>query len=408
MWPYGQFDSPVIKRMGGNAIKKDGKSICGRLPKAQYEIVRKFVLSVLRKHFICEIVLELPGKESFGDMDVLYNGGDAAKIVDMSYFIKNYFEVSDSTHIFKNGYVLSFALDCSKFFDTSYLETKYFQIDLLCMESTESIEMARFYFAYGDFGSLIGRMANYYGLKFGERGLWCDVYEQTVKPTLPFDVRKTLGKVFLSSNPRNICHFFGYDYDSWKDEIPKLTDPEFLANYAPKLDENCEIFPDIPKSYKFIFDWLISSRFFDDKMFLFLNTEHRSRQEKRPFYKSFLEYLGIYEVSHASVTGGESGGVHLNRQSEAIHYFKKTDDLEILLKDLDRKNNHQSKFSGSHLIACYKDRSGIELENKVVGLKISLFKKFCTEKSKCNNWEDFLDKNDKSVVDEYLREFVTK
>ena len=375
--------------MGGNAIKKDGKSVCGRLPKIQYEIVKEYILSVLRNHFICEIVLECPGKESFGDIDILYSYSSSCK-ADMISFVKTYFEVSELTFIVQNGYVLSFAFDCSKILGPDDFEAKYFQIDLIRMESFESIEMARFYFSYSDFGAIVGRIANYHGLKFGESGLWCDIYEQTVIPTLPLDVRKTLGKIILSSNPREICDFLGYDFESWKNEIPKLLDPDFLTNYSPKLDENCEIFPDIPKSYKFIFDWIISSRFFHKNMFMFLNADHRKRQDKRPFYKSFLKYIGILEEEeeHAHVTFTKEKSDNL--QIEAIQYFNKTDDLEMLLKEIDRKKKHQSKFSESQLIVCFKECAGIEVKDKDVGQKLVCSRSFVSKNPIVTAGKNFL------------------
>jgi hypothetical protein len=402
--------------MGGNAIKKNGKSICGRLPKAQYEIVKEYILSILKNHFVCEIVLELPNKESYGDMDILYCQNcqncqncqydkESDKNIIMRDFIKTKFDVLDISHIVKNGYVMSFAFDCSKIFGLSS-ESQYFQIDLLRMVSVEHINMSRFYFSYGDVGSIIGRMSNYYGMKFGDEGLWCDVYEQTVFPTLQFDVRKSVGKLMLTSDPREICDFFGYDYDVWKNEIPKLANVNFLTDYNPKLDKSCEIFPDIPKSHKFIFDWLISSRFFDKQMFLFLNSDHRDRQETRPFYKNFLRYIGIIDVGHASSSEGESGGVDRNRQPEAIKYFKKEEDIQKLLQIIERKKMHQSKFSGSQLILCFKELCNNEVKDKDVGEKICLFKKYCIEKTKCATWEEFLDNYEKKVIDEYLQEFV--
>jgi hypothetical protein len=276
------------------------------------------------------------------------------------------------------------------------------------MKSIESMEMSRFYFSYGDFGSIVGRMSNFYGMKFGDSGLWCDVYEQTLDPTLAFDVRKTIGKVILSTNPGEICDFFGYNYDIWKIEIPKLMiDTNFLTNYSPKLDENCEKFPDIPKSHKFIFDWLISSRFFDSRMFLFLNADHRRRHDLRPFYMNFLKYIGIADVGKASAMEGESGGVDRNLQLEAIHHFKKGPELDALLKDVNRKKAHQSKFSGAQLIVRFKKHLGIELKDKEIGPKISLFKQYCTERSKCESWEEFLDNHDKNLIDEFLDNFVT-
>ena len=42
------------------------------LMKEQYEQIKSYVLKIMMDFFVCEIILELPGKESFGDLDVLY------------------------------------------------------------------------------------------------------------------------------------------------------------------------------------------------------------------------------------------------------------------------------------------------------------------------------------------------
>lgn len=79
--------------MGGNAIKNDGVSICGRLPKDQYEMIKKMVISTLNSlNIVCETILELPGKESFGDIDILYISNPA---VNMTNVIKDKFKVID-------------------------------------------------------------------------------------------------------------------------------------------------------------------------------------------------------------------------------------------------------------------------------------------------------------------------
>jgi hypothetical protein len=370
--------------MGGNAIKKNGSSICGRLSRSSYERVKSYVLSILKPNFTCEIVLELPGKDSYGDIDILCVANQPTNVRD---FITKTFEITDASHIVKNGYVASFAFECVKL---DIMETQYFQIDLINVGTVEHMEMARFYFSYGDVGSIIGRISNYHGMKFGDEGLWCDVYTTTAYPDKEFDVRNGVGKIMLTNNPKMICDYFGYDYNFWKNEIPKLSTKE---------------------ETKVIFDWLKSTRFFDPKMFMFLNSDHRARQELRPFYRNFLEYVGVTEVGKADGNDskeGETGGKERNRQLEAIRYFGKEKDLEKLIKDIEIRKQRQEKFSGSQIIMYFKDLRNIEIKDKEVGEKIVNFKTFCLNKTKLQTWEIFLDTVDKDTVDAFMHEFVQR
>ena len=40
----------------------------------------------------------------------------------------------------------------------------------------------------------------------------------------------------LSNNPKIICDFFGYDYNFWKNEIPKLTTKEEIKELIKMKD----------------------------------------------------------------------------------------------------------------------------------------------------------------------------
>jgi hypothetical protein len=367
--------------MGGNAIKIDGKSICGRLAKEQYEIMKTFVMQILSKFVICEIVLELPGKENYGDIDVLYMSDPNINIKNL---IKEQFNVTNIRHIVTNGNVISFAFDCSVILDID-IDMQYFQIDLIKTNSKEHMDMSRFYFSYGDLGAIIGRISNYYGLKFGDGGLWCELFENTVYPHITFDVRKTIGKITLSQNPKQICDFFGYDYNFWLNDIP---------NFKSKND------------IKFIFSWIVSSKLFKKKIFMFLNSDHRARYDMRPFYKKFIEYIEIGEIGYALSLTGETGGCYENKQLEAISYFKKEEELKNFVKDCEKKKVRQDKFSGLQLITVFEKIHKIELKDKKVGEKIAEFKDYCLKKSLCNSWENFLDTFDKNEISDYLEDFA--
>lgn len=373
--------------MGGNAIKKDGKSICGRLPKPIYEKIKQHILTILQSHdIICEIVLELPGKDSFGDIDVLFVPNP--QIQDMWKFVSEKFDITDPSHIVRNGYVMSCAFDC-KNFGHSALESDdsvpYFQIDFLNMQTVEHMKMARFYFSYGDIGAIIGRISNFYGMKFGDHGLWCDLYKNTVSPNLPFDVRKTIGKVMLSTNPREICEFMGFDYDYWKNEIPKLTTKE---------------------DHKYIFEWLTKAKFFKKEMFNHLNSAHRDRQETRPFYGKFLESIGITHIDKANTENGETGGANHNYQPQAIVHFDKTQEMEQLVFEVELGKSRQAKFSGKDLIEAFQKKD-IKLEGKEVGEKIKLFKNYCLEKVEMDEWNNLLDARQRDGILDFVTQYVT-
>ena len=357
--------------MGGNAIKKNGVSICGRLPKDQYEMIKKMVLDTLSSlNIVCETVLELPGKESFGDIDILYISNP---IVVMTDVIKNKFKVTDSKHIVINGYATSFAYE--------YSEGNYFQIDLLKLQSVEHLETSRFYFSYSDVGSILGRILNYYGLKLGDAGLWCDVYSSTNRGTL--DIRNTLGKIHLTSNPQEICRYIGIDYGFWRTKIPKLGQGELEP----------------------IFAWIASCSMFKADIFKTLNSDHRARQEKRPFYNKFLEFIGIVDVENCEAMSGESSYGAFEKQMNAIIYFNKKEELDQLIAEGRLRDLRRSKFTGSDLIGYYKDHK-INIEGTQVGDKINKLKKYCVVSTGCRTWEEFIDSLDRTSIQTIVHSFV--
>lgn len=176
--------------MGGNAIKdpKTGKSLCQRLVKESYELIKKLIIERLQNHgIICEIILELPEKQDFGDLDVLYLH---RLDVDMRQTIKELFDVKYDKYIVNQGNVTSFAFNCM----TIGLSNTFFQV-----------------------GAILGCLFNFHGLKFGDAGLRCELLQSTVDPTTPNDARFTIGKIMLSQDVKSICEFAGLDYHYWQD-----------------------------------------------------------------------------------------------------------------------------------------------------------------------------------------------
>lgn len=368
--------------MGGNAIKdkKSGKSICGRLLRIEYEKIKEYILKILKDNDIeCEIVLELPGKQDFGDIDVLYISHPT---INMRELIKKVIGLDEDWHIVTNGGVISFAFDCSKI----GLEKKYFQIDIIKSNSLKHFEMMRFYLSYGDIGSIIGRIATFYGLKYGDAGLWCDLLEHTVNPESKFDISTPLGKIQLSENVEEICKYLDFDYEFWKSEIPKLKD----GIWEP------------------IFQWIIKSRLFKKEIFKCLNTNHRDRFAKRKFYESFVNYIGIEEVEKSGNSlKSETGGDVYNMQSDAIKYFKKEEDMKKLVYEVTKKRMRSEKFNGSDVISYYQEIHNKKVEGKIISEKIKMIQEIIT-KDLGVMWNDFLDMSERDVVLHKIKEIIAK
>jgi hypothetical protein len=381
---------------GGNAIKDPvtKKSICDRLPKEQYERVKEMVISKLRAEGInCEIVLELPGKDSFGDLDVLYVEDKGR---DMRIKIMELFNIVNQRHIVTNGNVMSSAFECTPI----GMPNKYFQIDFIKTDSIEHLNMARFYFSYGDIGSIIGRIFNYYGLKFGDKGLWCEVYENTAFPDKPFNANISVGnKIMLSDNAEHICRYAGLDYNFWKYTIPELAQTQMPQE----------------RQWKEIFDWIKSSRLFKPEIFEKLNHDHRKRagtldesaeqKNGRPFYQAFLRYIEITSVDRASAKEGETGGENFNHQHVAIQYFRKEADLQSIISNITIKKIRDSKFNGINIIEEYA-KNGITITRENIGVKIQLFKDFCLKNYRLSSWEQYLDRYTRDQIQQDITTFV--
>lgn len=384
--------------MGGGAIKKNGVSICSRLPRAAYLAVKDHVLTKLRPHVTeCEGVLELPGKIDFGDLDVLYchdaqqpsssSGGGAQAaaaggvlvVQTIPEIVKQHFGVVDPTHMVRHGPVTSFALNIKSFLQSKCPEvpppaTDYFQIDFIRAPSQAQLAMCRFYFGYGDVGGILGRIFNFYGMKFGEAGLWCELFSNTVlqlkaeedgtttteadaeifghvprakkvaavtaavgRPPVVkgaellakaeekdsskrkegvVDPTATLGRIPLVCDPAAICSYAGLDYAKW-----------------------CRGFATVDD----VIRWLIDCHFFEPSIFDRLNYEHMQRANKRPFYQQFL--------GHIHMTPGKAGAtqVRCNKQLEAIRHFRQEHRLKEILHRIQLNKERRSKFNGTML-----------------------------------------------------------
>ncbi len=364
--------------MGGKAIKKVQIS---RIQKDDYEFIKKNIYELLSKDFQIDFLFELPEKNDFGDLDILYISQSDKSIKD---YIIQYFNPNE---IVSNGNVISFDYKLKDDILLTHLyeqNTKkddiYFQIDLI---KTSNLEMAKFYFSYGDIGSILGRIANYYNLVFGFDGLWLNLNVETVDKYLKNkklseewinnmlkmkdkNNNENLGKIILTNKPNEICNYFDIDYEIWKKGFNKNED---------------------------IYKWIIKSKYFKKDIFYTLNRAHRERNEKRNFYNNFIKYI----LGEEEIKNGEFK-ININNQLNAIQYFRKEDELINLIENQKLKLERKDKFNAY----IFKD---LGIEDKELGKNIENFKNYINKKYN-TTFEEWLDKNDKNDIINYIKDYL--
>lgn len=283
--------------MGGNALK-NVKTI--RIDPANYQRIKTLIINQLKLlGYIVSDIIEIPGKESYGDLDLLYFKDDKYDIG------KDITQLFNPQEIVTNGEVMSW-------------DYENFQIDLIRCSSLEQMNFARFYFSYGDLGAILGRFCNYHGVKIGHRGFWVDVYECTLYPDRQLDPSRNLGEIQLTMDPIKACEFMGLD---WSIYLKGFTNLEK------------------------IFNWIISSKYFVQKIFAELNGDHMKRAKLRPMYIKFIEFIGLNPLE---VNGRPE--IRHNIQKEAINFFNKQKELDEFKYKYEFNQVVRTKFSGKNLM----------------------------------------------------------
>lgn len=308
--------------MGGNALKH---TITERKTTEQFNRIASELIPILQKELNTEIYLVkcFHEKETHGDMDILILVNQQLQYIDFRKFVRKIFKPNE---IFYNGGVTSF--DYNKF-----------QIDLIPIR--EGIwEAAKTYFDYDPSGNIMGKVANsikfrYESIKgrlsYGFNGLSAVIYTQ--------DSDKKLGEYLLTKENYKIFHFLGYDYR------------RFLKGFDTKEE---------------IFDYTISTKYFQRHRFLIENLSHkdRKRNRKRKTYHEFLNY-----VDKSNVPDNRCAEFPDDKMFEYIcGYFSNVNLKEkigqrIKKEKISRELN--SKFNGHIIMEHFPELYGKELGNLI-------------------------------------------
>lgn len=220
---------------GGRALKN---TYTRRYTKSEFSKASSSLLRILRRTFEqAEVPRYYHNKETFGDIDILIsiNGNED---MDKRQYIESTFKPNE---IFHNGNCWSF-------------DYKEIQVDLMFVDG-EHFASNFNYLSFNDLGNFIGRIAQGFGLRYGQEGLWVTHY-----------FKDTKHKIMVSKDYPKIYEFLGLDYRRW------------LAGF---------------KTLEEIFIFISESPYFNWRMFQMteLNRINRERNEKRASYTSFLEWM---------------------------------------------------------------------------------------------------------------------
>jgi hypothetical protein len=377
--------------MGGNALKEVQTL---RLEKSDYENVKHKIAELLTPHIKIEFLYEVPNKKDFGDLDILYDISENQNHIIIYDLVKELFHPKE---IVKNGTVLSFSYLINEENDT------YFQIDLI---KSHNFHMDLFYYSYGDLGGILGRITKYYGLSYGNPGLWINniedhIIEKYLEKNIKYDknnddslllpetqrvfkgvVSKSInGKIMLTENPEEICVYMGLDYEKWSSGFNNSEE---------------------------IYDFVIKSHLFKSKLFEVnsLNSEHMRRYNERPMYREFIDYVNLQNNKKEEKEINKSK----DYDYEALIYFDKINELEKLIEKNILQNERKEKFNG-HIIQEYikrdfKKNTNKIGENKELGIFIINFKNHILKNGNLyNTFEDYIDNNNKEKIEEDIIDF---
>ena len=199
------------------------------------------------------------------------------------------------------------------------------QVDFISVTS-EYFKVTRDYYSYNDICNLIGRVAHRMGLIFGHKGLLTSVTIQN----------NHVGYITLSTEPRKIFEFLGYDYDRFRAGFDNLNQ---------------------------MFEYVVSSRFFCASDYSDENNNHanRVRNKKRPTYQKFQEYLAANKIDH---------GLSEDVAPNPLVHFKCVHKYHYVLYEAYRKAELKERFNGD-LVSRLTGFKGEDLGKFIAKLKKS-------------------------------------
>lgn len=244
------IDNTEGKNMGGNALKTNTRRMSKtEMENATIEVVKALSELGLKAYSIPYY----RDKSSFGDIDLIVERDKEDLGDGIRYRNDDLIEMAvtrfHSRDCAPNTNILSFE------YRQSVLDEEGFQVDLIMMPPS-IVQTAVNYFSYNDLGNFLGRTAHKMGFKYGHEGLLYYVRD-----------KEHLTEVLsVSKNQSDILAFLGYN-------------PSTFFKGFDSLNE--------------VFEYAVSTPFFNKSLFALENLNHknRTRDRKRANYNAFLTFI---------------------------------------------------------------------------------------------------------------------
>lgn len=228
--------------MGGRAFVEKYGIESKRIPQEEYLDLTNKIYAILSSYFNkIHLIKSYHDKLDHGDADFLVS------------------EPKSSNHRLDKE-VLGAELIQNNQNITSYL-INGFQVDII-NTNRNYFTSSVFYYDYDPLGNLLGKLTHKFRMSLGYNGLYYTLRdnENTYK----------LGEIQISTDERRIIEFLGLDWERRKQGF---------------------------NTQEEIFDYVISSKYFDARIFSFENMNHiaRTRDKKRKSYNQFMSYIEPYK-----------------------------------------------------------------------------------------------------------------
>jgi len=340
--------------MGGNALKS---TYTRRYSNDEFIELYRELKPKLEKAFDTDVdlVISYGSKEDHGDMDILVlNDGQIPKPDGVKKILTDDFGANE---IHRNSTIYSF-------------DYKELQIDLL-FTPRSNWETSKVFFAYNDLGNLMGKIYHKLGLSYGFEGL---------RYIYRIGDHRKLGEFVICKDSRKIFEFIGLSYDRFLDGFDTVEE---------------------------IFEYVISSPYFQPAAFYYenLDARNRKRNKKRANYALFIDYVNK-KFSHDDKSFKHKYLYDPDKEKywQMIHdYFIDEFDFLGTLEKMQEKEQKKiliaSKFNGDIVMKKYPD-----LQGKDLGIFIKSFKLYFEGKSGLA-FDDFIIRYDNDEIDVLIEVF---
>ena len=267
--------------MGGNATKHFGTQ---RVNKQQFEQCCNMLNNMLQQYVIEQnlqtkekfcVIESYHDKQDFGDIDFL-------STIDRQIFEK-LVEKTENINIVAKAEQFSYAIE----FKLASDELVFVQVDYI-KSNLEDFDFSKNFFAFNDLGNLIGRIAAQAGFSFGFDGLKRKIYVDNRGDIIDDLYSNEISVTSLVENAR----LFKNELNRAILKTSIIVTKDF-DNALKFLGFDVERFKQGFNNMNEVFEFVVSSTFFNKDAFLFENRNHkaRARDKKRSNYLAALEYF---------------------------------------------------------------------------------------------------------------------